>query len=191
MEELSLTLRWCWFSLYELATRGFTPIKRALVAAQYHDPRGLFYGGSPGNPEPSVRVVERALLDFGFVARGKDGRMVGVGSTSARGEQLVEGDDDSDADFLAELERELENSDEDDTKEPQPFPEQHQHHNRFRNNRFLWIDVHTGLGPYGTYTVLGKNDPSRKIPPSWAGFVGEKLGMQGLGANDSNGMWSG
>ncbi|CAD7955801.1 unnamed protein product [Amoebophrya sp. A25] len=78
----------------EMARHGYVALKRALVSAQYHRPSGLWYGGTPGQWEPSVEIVSHIL-------------------ETSLGLEM--------------------------------------------NPAFVfWIDVHTGLGPYGEYTILRK-----------------------------------
>lgn len=91
-----------------LATMGYTNAKRGLVAAQYHKPSGLSYGGGAHNNnawENSIFAVQHAINEFAGFQFQFSTRSVASS-----------------------------------------------------NNKALWIDVHTGLGKYGDYSVLTKGD---------------------------------
>ncbi|CAD7957683.1 unnamed protein product [Amoebophrya sp. A120] len=107
LQEIAVFLR-CVFNAGKelLFGRGYAKLKRALVAAQYHRPTALWYGGVPGKWEPSVRILQYLMNTF------------------------------------AEME------------------------DRDR----VWIDVHTGLGPYGEYVLL----PGLKELPFAGGALEEK-----------------
>jgi len=51
-------------SLYAILRYGFVNMKRAMVAGQYHNPRGIFYGGN--QLEPSHRLLWDFLEGFGI-----------------------------------------------------------------------------------------------------------------------------
>lgn len=77
-----------WFkSVFLLATRGFTELKRAIVTGQYIYKDGLFYGGS--KKQASIKILEDALDEAGAFS-----------------------------------------------------------------NSITWLDVHTGLGPFGFDTMM-------------------------------------
>mmetsp|Transcript_3466 Transcript_3466/g.6940 ORF Transcript_3466/g.6940 Transcript_3466/m.6940 type:complete len:455 (+) Transcript_3466:89-1453(+) len=81
----------------ELVTYGLPRLKEAMVRGQYHDPKGIFYGGQQG-PEPSLSLLQEWVSQF-------------LGTTS---------DNDTSHEYQA----------------------------------VTWIDVHTGLGPFGKDTLL-------------------------------------
>lgn len=90
-----------------VSTLGYTGAKRGLVAAQYHKPSGLSYGGGAHNGntwESSLFAVQHAITTF-----------AGFDITD--------------------------NS----------------------NRKTILIDVHTGLGKYGEYSILNKNTGSEFI----------------------------
>eukprot|EP00392_Amoebophrya_sp_AT5.2_P019193 g19939.t1 len=64
LTETAVFLRIACAALVELAFRGFASMKRSLVAAQYHRPKALWYGGRPGEWEASLLVLKQILEDF-------------------------------------------------------------------------------------------------------------------------------
>ena len=90
-----------------VAKLGYTGAKRGLVAAQYHKPSGLSYGGGAHNDntwESSIFAVQHAITSF-----------AGFDVTDTA------------------------------------------------NSKTILIDVHTGLGKYGEYSILNKNSGSKFI----------------------------
>ena len=60
-----------WFrAAYGIAANGYVTLKRAMVAGQYHNPRGIFYGGE--QLQASHRLLRDFLVQNGFTkTRGK------------------------------------------------------------------------------------------------------------------------
>ncbi len=90
-----------------LFKEGYVALKRVLVAGQYHDPQGIFYGGTQ---------LESSL------------------------QQLVEFMTDEERNILAPIGK----------REP-----------------IVWIDVHTGLGPFGMDTIQSEKNLSIEDMTRW------------------------
>ena len=110
---------------------GYESAKRGLVAAQYHKPSGLSYGGGAHNNntwENSIFAVQHAINQFaGFR----------FDSSSVND-----------------------------------------------NDRTIWVDVHTGLGGYGKYSVLTKRSSDDNIP-SWTSKFNSLLERKQMGYGKS------
>ena len=103
LEEVKDILQVLKSVIIAVTTLGYTGAKRGLVAAQYHKPSGLSYGGGAHNGntwESSIFAVQHAITSF-----------AGFDVTET-------------------------------------------------NSKTILIDVHTGLGKYGEYTILNKSTGS-------------------------------
>ena len=125
MKDILKVLQSVILAVYKL---GYVRAKRGLVAAQYHKPSGLSYGGGAHNNntwENSIFAVQHAINQFaGF-----------------RFDSLSV------------------------------------------NDRAIWVDVHTGLGEYGKYSVLTKRGNDNT--PSWISKFNSLLERKQMGYGKS------
>lgn len=149
----------------KLWRHGFTKLKTAMVTGQYHDPRGIFFGGQ--ELEASWRKLSDFLNDVVLAEWKDEAENQGNDEKKKNDEEATRADESIDPnDKLSTAAKRTSGT---------PI--------------VTWVDVHTGLGRYGDDTILCGKSQTWWTPQKLAtAFPGSTVpGVDADGDNVNNG----